>query len=57
MFIARIVGGISLAFGIALAMWLLFNRPNRNGSLLSPAGWMVVGRLSYPTRAKQQRKD
>jgi ATP-dependent Clp protease adapter protein ClpS len=79
--IARIVGGISLAFGIVLAMLvifaverqlavhgdldksvvvivavcsmisafcslagyrLLFNRPNRNGSLLSPAGWMAL---------------
>lgn len=81
MLIARIVGGISLAFGIALAMLvilgaerqlavhgelnksvvvivplcsmisvfcslvgyrLLFNRPNRNGSLLSPIGWMAL---------------
>lgn len=81
MLIARIVGGISLAFGIALAalvFWvvgrqlgvhgaldksamvmvascstistfcslvgyrLLFNRPNRNGSLLSPVVWLVL---------------
>jgi ATP-dependent Clp protease adapter protein ClpS len=81
MLIARIVGGISLAFGIALPMLvilvverqlavhgefdkslvvmvpfclvisafcalvgyrLLFNRPNRNGSLLSPVGWMAL---------------
>jgi ATP-dependent Clp protease adapter protein ClpS len=81
MLIARFVGGISLAFGIAMAMlviWavgrqlavhseldksviviaalcsmisafcslvgyrLLFNRPNRNGSLLSPIGWMAL---------------
>jgi ATP-dependent Clp protease adapter protein ClpS len=79
--IARIIGGVSLAFGIAsaiLAVWaidrqiairgvvqisaaaavfvflsisafcclvgyrLLFNRPNRNGSLLSPTGWKML---------------
>jgi ATP-dependent Clp protease adaptor protein ClpS len=79
--IARIIGGVSLAFGIAsaiLAIWaidrqfairgmvqisaaaaivmflsisafcclvgyrLVFNRPNRNGSLLSPTGWMML---------------
>jgi ATP-dependent Clp protease adapter protein ClpS len=80
-FIASVTGGILLAFGIVLAMFvarivelqfvtrnalqtnaavtalsclvmsvfflvvgyrLLFNRPNRNGSLLSPIGWMVL---------------
>jgi ATP-dependent Clp protease adapter protein ClpS len=79
--IARIIGGVSLAFGIAsaiLAVWavdrqfairgivqisaaaaivvflsisafcclvgyrLVFNRPNRNGSLLSPTGWRML---------------
>jgi ATP-dependent Clp protease adapter protein ClpS len=83
--IARIIGGVSLAFGIAsamLAVWaidrqfairgvvqisvaavilfflsisafcclvgyrLLFNRPNRHGSILSPAGWNTLG-LSF----------
>jgi len=83
--IARIIGGVSLAFGIAsatLAAWaidrqfairgvvqisaaaavlfflsiaafcclvgfrLLFNRPNRHGSILSPTGWKTLG-LSF----------
>ena len=83
--IARIIGGISLSFGIAagiLAVWaidrqfairgvvqvsaaaavlvflliaalccligfrLVFNRPNRHGSILSPAGWKTLG-LSF----------
>jgi ATP-dependent Clp protease adapter protein ClpS len=78
---ARIIGGVSLAFGIGsaiLAVWaidrqfairgglqtsaamvilvfliiaafsslvgyrLLFNRPNRNGSILSPTGWKML---------------
>jgi ATP-dependent Clp protease adapter protein ClpS len=80
--IARIIGGVSLAFGLAaaiLAVWaidrqfairgmvqisaaavivvflsisafcclvgyrLLFNRPNRHGSILSPTGWKTLG--------------
>jgi hypothetical protein len=83
--IARIIGGVSLAFGLAaaiLAVWaidrqfairgmvqisaaaaivvflsisafcclvgyrLLFNRPNRHGSTLSPTGWKALG-LSF----------
>jgi ATP-dependent Clp protease adapter protein ClpS len=83
--IARIIGGVSLAFGIAaavLAVWaidrqfavrgivqvsaaavivvflliaafsclvgyrLVFNRPNRHGSILSPLGWKTLG-LSF----------
>jgi len=83
--VARIIGGVSLAFGIAagiLAVWaidrqfairgivqisaavviavflsiaafcclvgyrLVFNRPNRHGSILSPTGWKALG-LSF----------
>jgi ATP-dependent Clp protease adapter protein ClpS len=79
--VARIIGGVSLVFGISaavLAVWaidrqfsiretvqlsaaavivvfvsisafsslvgfrLLFNRPNRNGSILSPSGWKML---------------